>query len=493
LNLSSLYEYLQLLNANQRAFFHSHYTLKEKEKKKDMLSLYKKLLKQKKLNEKVIKREFKNKNLARLVRRLFEIIEDYMLLFDKKMDKYSEIFNLVVKAKKQRAIGLLERAEFLLLKAKKLAEEVEDANYLTIILKELSEIYIINTDFDTLLNIQKLINSNLQQVTKDLDLYFSLVNMRIKVRHLAITNTLAVDKSKVLTKKELNILAINEDELNSECLEQQLFINNIYYAFLNQDNKKAYEYQLKSIEFYEDTRVKNRLNQSNFTRYTSLIHNKFQSEMRDDNFKEAHQTMLKFLGLEKEKKYFTNIRTTGFYKIRKANIQLYYYQAVKDFSKILELENENLEIIKNYKELIPPANIFTIQYFTGFSYFTFKNYNLASDYFKLLIDNKMIKQRKDIETVSQIKYLICVYQLDGGIFAKSILNSCSRIVKLNHPNVKIYVLVLELVGKLLKPLITKFEAEKLKSSYLKKIVSLSKKEKFEADKFEELGIIYWLK
>jgi len=492
LSLSSLYEYLQLLNANQRAFFHSHYTLKEKEKKKDMLLLYKVLLKQKKLDEKAVKKVFKNKNLARLVRRLFEIIEDYMLLFDKKMDKYSEIFNLVVKAKKQRAIGLLDRAEFLLLKAKKLTEEVEDANYLTIILKELSEIYIINYDFDTLSNIQKLFNSNLEQVTKELNLYFSLVNMRIKLRQV-VTNNLNTDKLDVFTPKELDILSLSESELNSECLEQQLYINNVYYALLK-DNKKAYKYQLKSIDFYEAKGVKNRLlTYINFTRYALLIYNKFHSEMRNNNFEEAEQTFFKFMNLEKEKNYFTNARAIGLYKIRKSNIQLYYYLAIKNFSKIIELEKENLDTIKNFSHLVPLANIFTIQYFTGFSYFTQKNYNNASDYFKELIDNKKIKQRKDIESVSQIKYLICIYELDGGLFAKSILNSCNRIIKQNHPNVRTYFLVIELIGKLLKPLITKFEEAKLKSSYLKIFNTLCKKVKFEADKFEELGLIYWLK
>lgn len=492
MSLSSLYEYLQLLNANQRAFFHSHYTVKEKEKKRDMLLLYKILIKQKKLDEKAVKKLFKNKNLGRLVRRLFEIIEDYMLLFDKKMDKYSQIFNLVVKAKKQRAIGLLDRAEFLLLKAKKLTEEVEDANYLTIILKELSELYMLNSDFDTLLNIQELFNSNLEQVTKELNLYFSLVNMRIKLRQV-VSNTLNSTELNFFSPKELKILSLSEKELNSECYEQQLYINNVYYALLR-DNKKAYKYQLKSIDFYEEQGVENRLlTFLNFSRYALLIYNKFQSEMRFKNFKDAEQTMFKFLNLEKEKKYFTNKRVIGLYKIRKANIQIFYYKEIKSFDKIIELENENLDTIKNYAQLEHPANIFTIQYFTGFSYFAQKNYNKASDYFKNLIDNKNIKQRKNIESVSQIKYLICIYELDKGNFAKSILNSCTRIIKQNDINAKTYFLVIELIGKLLKPLISKLEESKLKSKYLKTMTTLGKKVQFEADRFDELGLIYWLK
>lgn len=487
MNLSLLYEYLKLLNANQRAFFSSHYSLKEKTKKKDMLLLYKTLIKQKKFDENKIKQIFKSKNLARLTRRLYDIVEEYMLLFDSKSDKYAEIFNYIIRAKKQKQLGITERAEYLLIKAKKLAYEVEDLNYLAIIMKELSSIYLIKNDFQSLENLEI---EKLPQITTELSQYFSFVKMRITLIQYGLKRP-NEQVGKLFNKKELKLLELNKNELNSECFEQQLYLNSMYHLILR-NTKKSYEYQLQSLIFYESN--KNSANY-NFTRHNNLLYNTLRTQINFNKLKEAKISLDKLKNLEDNPNHFINDRITAIYKFRKANGELMYYNVKENYEQIVTDEKKNNDIISLYEIYVSKPQVFTIRFFTGFAFFALKNYDKASDYFKYLLDDKQIKLRKDIEEVAQLMYLICIYELDKGTFAKSIFDATSRFLKLKT-NVRVESicdqLIMDLIGKLLKPLMDAKAIKSLKNNYKIKFLNLSKENETERERIIELGVFYWL-
>jgi len=266
----------------------------------------------------------------------------------------------------------------------------------------------------------------------------------------------------------------------------QLFFQSRYLSSIGKfkDSLKCSEKLLKS---YETDIVSKDFN---FFGYVNTLNNLIHKHFSFNNLSKIKGLIAKFDVL-KDKIGLDQLKKALFY-YRYFNCLFQYNFLKGDTKTILSNQKEVNEIIAELKNEIPIYNTFTLWYFMGISHFYSGKYSKAQEHFKLLIDHKSIKDRRQIESIAKMLDFVCTIETNKELnsLVKSKKRSVNNYFKKHSFNYKTDELLLKMLNKVcyLENYNRKQKAEILKSYHpqFKKLI------KSEPQRIKDLGIFEYI-
>jgi len=483
----NLFKYLKLLTQKQKKFFRLHYSVSDLDKKKDMIALFDALNSAKKFNNGKLLKKFKNKDLGRLSRRLYEVIEDFILFFDKQKDQYDKIQELIAKSKRQFSFGFSDRALIHITNAESICNDLHNKELLIQILKEKKRYLIALSDYNKLKDISKKIDQTFESNYKDLTESIKISKLLVLLQNQRLKNN-KDDKKIKLEKEDERLLKMDERSLSTKNQIDLLEVKSLYYLIKN-EFKTSLKLRLKQVSVYK----KQSEGSQQIRNLSESLHNVFQMQMKLSKLSDAKKTLAEIKAIGNRKQLFANPFTYSQYLIRMHNCELYYNYICKDFKAIKKLENTVNKTIEQYSENVLPREIFTLRYFIGIANFVLKKYAVSENCFFNLSVQPELSSKPKIEGASKLLYLICIYESKNESLLNSTFLSTKRFIEKKYSlSYEVDKMLISIISTLMRNTLQKKERIDLFKSFIARFKKLGALSKSEKERMEDLKILEWL-
>ncbi len=223
------------------------------------------------------------------------------------------------------------------------------------------------------------------------------------------------------------------------------YIWGLYYKLIHQ-KEKALPYFQKRLHLFEEISV---FKEELFSDYLSTLQLATELAGETNQPLQAEEWLLKLKHLYSLKDALSPEQQTSLF-IYHFLATAEYYKSKGNYKEILKHEKEIKEGIEEYHEQINPGLQQELMYYIGYSYFALGEFAQSKLILKQIIENKSTGVKSDIFNLSNILYLLCLYETEEHSLVKSVAKSWLK--SLNKENVyheidaEIIYLVIKLIG-----------------------------------------------